>query len=190
MLMPGWGVIECALPGKSARCPFGSVASFSSSQRRPRPSGVRVRANDVMRQTTFATKDSVEQEWLHFDAQGLVLGRLASRIAVILQGKHKPTWTPHVDTGDFVVVTNAAGIVISGNKAETKVYRHHTGYIGSLKERPYAQLMERDPSEVIELAVKRMLPKSKLGRKMFKKLKVYAGAEHPHDAQSPKTVSL
>ena len=112
------------------------------------------------------------------------------RIATILMGKHKATWTPHVDTGDFVVVTNAAGIVLTGRKAEVKVYRHHTGYIGSLRERPYAQLMERNPAEVIELAVKRMLPKSKLGRQMIKKLKVYGGEEHPHGAQAPKTVTL
>ena len=143
-----------------------------------------------MRSTTHATRETVEQKWLHIDADGQVLGKLAVRVATILMGKHKPTYTPHVDTGDFVVITNAGSVKVTGRKAEQKVYRHHTGYIGSLVERPYKRLLERNPCEIIELAVRRMLPKTKLGRKMFKKLKVYNGAEHPHEAQKPDTMIL
>lgn len=143
-----------------------------------------------MKTTYHANPQTVDREWLHLDADNQVLGRLAVRIARILMGKDKPIFTPHVDTGDFVVVTNAEKIRLTGRKAETKVYRHHTGFIGGLVERPFATMIERKPAEVIELAVRRMLPKSKLGRQMFSKLKVYAGPEHPHVAQAPKTITL
>lgn len=143
-----------------------------------------------MRQTTFINAETAEREWVHFDAREQVLGRLASRIATILMGKDKPTWTPHVDDGDFVVVTNAAEVQLTGRKPETKVYRHHTGYIGGLKERSYAYMMEHHPEDVVRLAVRRMLPKNRLGRRMLKKLKIYRGSDHPHAAQAPRTVTL
>ena len=133
---------------------------------------------------------TVSPEWVHVSARGQVLGRFAAEIARILMGKHKPTYTPHVDTGDFVVVTDAESIVVTGRKAESKVYRHHTGWIGHLVERPFLELQERHPEEIIELAVRRMLPKTRLGRRMFSKLKVYRGSEHPHGAQQPKTIEL
>ena len=143
-----------------------------------------------MRTTFQAKPETVEHEWWHFDADGVVLGRLAVRVATLLMGKHKPVYTRHVDTGDFVVITNAEKVRVTGRKAEQKVYRHHTGYVGSLVERPYARVLAEDPTAIIELAVRRMLPKNRLGRKMFKKLKVYAGGEHPHVAQSPKPATL
>lgn len=143
-----------------------------------------------MRTTTFANAETAERNWVHLDADGAVLGRLASRVAMILMGKHRPTYTPHVDTGDFVVITNAEKVVLTGRKAETKVYRHHTGYVGSLKERSFADMIAHSPEEVVGLAVRRMLPKSKLGRKMYKKLKVYAGPDHPHGAQQPEAIQL
>lgn len=143
-----------------------------------------------MRQTTFSNENTVQREWLHVDAEGQVLGRLASKIAMILMGKTKPTWSPHVDGGDFVVVTNASAVRLTGRKAETKVYRHHTGYVGNLKERSYAYMMEHHPEEVVRLAVRRMLPKNRLGRRMLSKLKIYRGVEHPHSAQAPRTITL
>jgi large subunit ribosomal protein L13 len=143
-----------------------------------------------MKSTTQATRQTVEHKWLHLDADGQTLGRMAVKVATILMGKHKPTYTAHVDTGDFVVITNAAKVRVTGRKSEQKTYRYHTGYIGGLVERPYAQLLERNAAEIIELAVRRMLPKSKLGRAMFKKLKVYNGPDHPHAAQKPETITL
>ena len=143
-----------------------------------------------MKTTIFAKPGSVDRKWVLIDAEGAVLGRLAVRTAMILMGKHRPTYTPHVDTGDFVVIINAGKVRVTGRKAEQKVYRHHTGYIGSLVERTFADLMQSNPAEVIELAVRRMLPKSRMGRRMFAKLKVYAGAEHPHGAQQPEKLEI
>lgn len=143
-----------------------------------------------MKMTTHATPETAEHKWVHLDADGAVLGRLAVRVARILMGKDKPIFTPHVDTGDFVVITNAEKVRVTGRKAETKVYRHHTGYIGSLVERPYERMIEEKPEEVVMLAVRRMLPKSKLGKQMIKKLKIYRGPEHPHTAQAPETITL
>lgn len=143
-----------------------------------------------MKETILANAATVSQRWLIVSAKDQVLGRLAARVAQILMGKHRPTYTPHVDTGDFVVVTDAAQIRVTGRKAEQKVYRHHTGFIGNLVERPYKQVLENDPAEVIQLAVRRMLPKTKMGRQMFSKLKVYAGSEHPHGAQKPEAVKI
>ncbi|MSR74568.1 MAG: 50S ribosomal protein L13 [Planctomycetes bacterium] len=140
--------------------------------------------------TTHAKASTADRQWLHISAKDLVLGRLAARVAQILMGKHKPTYTAHCDTGDFVVITDAADIVVTGNKARQKVYIHHTGWIGGLVRRPYAEVQAKHPTQIIELAVRRMLPKTKLGRHMFAKLKVYAGAEHPHEAQNPKTIKL
>jgi large subunit ribosomal protein L13 len=124
------------------------------------------------------------------DAQGKVLGRLASRVAAILRGKHKPTFTPHVDGGDFVVVVNAEKVKLTGRKLQEKVYYWHTGYPGGIKSATAAQMLERKPEWVIQKAVQRMLPKNPLGRRMLKKLKVYRGPEHPHAAQRPEPLDL
>lgn len=143
-----------------------------------------------MKSTYHANSSTVDPKWLLISAKGHVLGRLASKVAMILMGKHRPTYTAHVDTGDFVVITDAAEVAVTGRKAEQKVYRHHTGYVGNLVERPYAEVFAKDPTEVIRLAVRRMLPKTKLGREMYTKLKVYKGSEHPHAAQNPTATSL
>jgi len=140
--------------------------------------------------TTLAKPGEVQQDWLHFDADGAVLGRMASRIALILQGKHRPRYTPHVDTGDYVVVTNAEKVELTGNKRTDRKIRWHSGWFGGLKEVSVERMLERRPEVVVEMAVRRMMPKTKLGRKMFKKLKVYAGPEHPHEAQGPVAVDM
>lgn len=140
---------------------------------------------------TYQQKPSeVRREWFVVDAQGKILGRLASRIAAVLRGKHKPTFTPHVDGGDFVVVVNAEKVRLTGRKLQEKVYYWHTGYPGGIKSATAAQLLERKPEWVIQKAVQRMLPKNPLGRRMLKKLKVYRGPEHPHAAQQPKPLDL
>ncbi len=140
--------------------------------------------------TTIATKKKIVQEWFHVDATDKIVGRLAVRLATILMGKHKPIYTPHVDCGDFVVVTNCEKVRFTGNKWTDKVYRHHTGYIGGLVEESAEKLRERHPDRILRQAVKRMLPKTKLGRQMLKKLKIYAGPEHPHVAQEPKELEI
>ncbi len=140
--------------------------------------------------TYHAKPGEVEREWLLVDATDMVLGRLASRIAQILKGKNKPQYTPHVDTGDFVVVVNAEKIRLTGNKMATKMAYRHSGYPGALKEIPIARMLERHPDRVIRRSVKGMLPKNSLGRAMGKKLKVYAGPEHPHVAQKPRQITL
>ena len=142
------------------------------------------------RQTYFAKAGDVTPEWKHVDASGQVLGRLAVEIATMLMGKHRPEYTPHVDCGDFVVVTNAAQIVLTGRKAEQKVMKRYTGYPGGLRQVPYGVVRESHPERLVEQAVRRMLPKNRLGRQMFSKLKVYAGSEHPHQAQRPETVNV
>lgn len=142
------------------------------------------------RQTYFAKAGDVTAKWHHVDAQGKVLGRVATEIATILMGKHRPEYTPHVDTGDFVVVTNAAGVVMTGNKLNDKVKMRYSGYPGGLKTETYARVMEHDPRRIFEDAVRRMLPKNRLGRQMLAKMKVYAGAEHPHQAQQPAELAL
>ena len=130
------------------------------------------------------------RRWFVVDAENQVLGRMASRIASILKGKHKPMYSPHQDVGDFVVVVNAEKIRVTGNKLSDKVYHHHTGYPGGQKTTTLQQMLQKHPDRVIELAVKRMLPKNVLGRSMFLKLKVYAGSEHPHKAQQPEQLDL
>lgn len=140
--------------------------------------------------TEVAKKETVVHDWFLVDAENLVLGRLATQIANVLRGKHKPLYTPSVDTGDFVVVVNADKIALTGNKLADKVYYSHTGFPGGLKEINAARLMAKKPEELIRKAVKGMLPKNKLARHMIKKLKIYAGAAHPHDAQQPKQLSL
>lgn len=142
--------------------------------------------------TTFTTKENAEKNrsWFEIDATGLPLGKLASEIAVLLRGKHKPSYTPHVDDGDHVVVTNAAQVRLSGNKKKGKIYQWHTGYIGGLMERTAGEMMDRNPAKVVELAVKRMLPRGPLGRQQYGKLNVYSGAEHPHAGQKPVAYQL
>ncbi|NLY18011.1 MAG: 50S ribosomal protein L13 [Clostridiaceae bacterium] len=140
--------------------------------------------------TFMANAANVEKMWFVVDVEGKVLGRAASEVAKILRGKHKPEYTPHVDTGDYVIVINADKVVLTGHKMDNKIYRRHSGYVGGLKEIKYRHLFEKNPERVFELAVKRMLPKNSLGRKMFKKLKVYAGSEHQHNAQKPEVLEL
>ncbi|MEE9131734.1 MAG: 50S ribosomal protein L13 [Phycisphaerales bacterium] len=137
------------------------------------------------RQTYFAKAGDVTPVWRQVDAEGQILGRLSVRIATILMGKHRPQYTPHVDCGDFVIVTNAQKIVLTGRKAEQKTRMRFSGYPGGLKAETYGSLLKRRPQVVVENSVRRMLPKSKLGRKMLAKLKVYAGPDHPHHAQQP-----
>jgi len=135
---------------------------------------------------TYSAKPrEVSRRWLLIDAQGKVLGRLAADVAAILRGKHKPSYTPHVDTGDHVVVVNAAGLVLTGGKAQKTMRYRHTGYPGGLKAEPYGVLLKRDPARAFRAAVRGMLPHTTLGRQMLRKLKVYAGGEHPHGAQGP-----
>jgi large subunit ribosomal protein L13 len=140
--------------------------------------------------TYHAKPGEVTREWLLVDATDVTLGRLASEVAQILKGKRKPQYTPHVDTGDFVIVINAAKVRITGNKLADKSYVHHTGHPGGLRDVPLSRMMERHPERVIEKAVKGMLPKNTLGRAMGRKLKVYAGPEHPHEAQKPRQITL
>ena len=133
-----------------------------------------------------AKPSEIERKWLIIDAEDMILGRLSTEIATLLRGKHKPTYTPHVDTGDFVIVLNADKIKLTGKKLQQKKYRNHTQYPGGLKEIPYSRMMEEQPEKVVRLAVKGMLPKNKMGRQMLRKLKVYSGTEHNHEAQQPE----
>ena len=140
---------------------------------------------------TISTKHSdVERKWHVVDADGLVVGRLASQVAKILRGKNKPIFTPHVDTGDYVVIVNAGKVRFTGNKLENKAYYRHTGFTGGLKTTMAKDIMKKSPEKIIYSAVRGMLPKNKLGRQQFKKLKVYGGTEHPHNAQNPETLNL
>ena len=140
--------------------------------------------------TYSAKAESVERDWFLIDADGKTLGRLASEIARRLRGKHKAVYTPHVDTGDYIVVINAEKVKVTGNKAKDKVYYNHSGYMGGLKEINFEDLIQKAPERVIETAVKGMLPKNPLGRAMFRKLKVYAGAQHKHAAQQPQVLEI
>ncbi|MEG1536498.1 MAG: 50S ribosomal protein L13 [Clostridia bacterium] len=135
--------------------------------------------------TYMAKPEDIEKKWYVVDATDLVLGRLASNVASVLRGKNKPTFTPNVDTGDFVIVINCAKVVLTGKKLEQKFHTYHTGYVGGLKQIQYKKLMETRPEEVVELAVKGMIPKNALGKQMLKKLRCYAGAEHNQQAQQP-----
>jgi large subunit ribosomal protein L13 len=138
--------------------------------------------------TYVATPATRERNWLLVDARGQTLGRLATQIADILRGKRKPEYTPHVDTGDFVVVVNAREVAVTGNKREAKLYRRHSGYPGGLRTRSLNDMLERRPEEVIRIAVKGMLPRNRLARQQLRKLKVYAGPDHPHQAQKPRPI--
>lgn len=138
----------------------------------------------------IAKPETVERKWYVIDADGVVLGRLASQVALMLRGKHKPTFTPHVDTGDYIIVVNTDKIAMTGRKLDQKIYYHHSGYPGGLKETRYRDLLANKSEFALKKAVRGMLPKGPLGNKMFKKLKVYAGAEHPHAAQQPEVFDM
>lgn len=140
--------------------------------------------------TFSAKKENVKRDWIIVDAENKVLGRLATEIATRLKGKHKPEYTPHVDTGDYIIVINAEKVRVTGNKYDDKIYYRHSGYPGGLKETNFKDLNKSKPEMIIEKAVKGMLPKNPLGREMFRKLKVYAGTEHPHTAQQPQVLEL
>jgi len=140
--------------------------------------------------TFQAKKGEVEHQWYLVNAEGKVLGRLAAELVKILKGKNKPTYTPHLDTGDFVVVVNAGKVTLTGKKMKDKIYYHHTGYPGGIKEMNAEKLLAKKPTEMIRMAVKGMLPKNSLGRQMLRKLKIYAGPSHPHDAQKPASLEL
>jgi large subunit ribosomal protein L13 len=140
---------------------------------------------------TFVAKEhEIEKKWYIVNAENKVLGRLASQIASRLRGKHKPIFTPHADTGDFIVVINAEKVAMTGSKWDNKFYYRHSGYIGGLKQISAKKLLEKKPTEIIRMAVKRMLPKNSLGRRQLKKLKIYSGSTHPHEAQNPETLEI
>ncbi|NLL93587.1 MAG: 50S ribosomal protein L13 [Clostridiales bacterium] len=138
----------------------------------------------------MASPETIERKWYVVDAEGATLGRFASEVAKVLRGKNKPTYTPHVDTGDYVIVINAEKIKVTGKKLDQKIYYHHSDYVGGMKETTLKEMLDKHPDRVIELAVKGMLPKGPLGREMYTKLHVYAGAEHPHAAQKPETLTF
>ena len=141
--------------------------------------------------SSFIAKPAeIERKWYVVDAEGKTLGRLATEVAMVLRGKNKPIYTPHVDCGDYVIVINAEKVVVTGKKRTNKIYKKHTGYPGGLREITFEKLQQKKPEEIIRHAGKGMLPDGKLGRQMFKKLKVYAGAEHPHTAQKPETMEI
>ncbi len=140
--------------------------------------------------TFVATPSTIKRDWLVIDAEGQTLGRLATEIATRLRGKHKPEYTPFLDTGDYVIVINASKVKVTGNKTSDKMYYHHTGYPGGIKSESFEKLLARKPEDVIETAVRGMLPKGPLGRAMFRKLKVYAGETHNHVAQQPQVIKL
>jgi len=140
--------------------------------------------------TFMASPSTIERKWYVVDATGYTLGRLASEVAKILRGKNKPTFTPHIDTGDYVIVTNAQNIKVTGKKLDQKIYYHHSEYVGGMKETTLREMLNKKPEKVIELAVKGMLPKGPLGRQMMTKLHVYTGAEHDHAAQKPETLTF
>lgn len=140
---------------------------------------------------TYVAKESeIKRRWYLVDAEGQVLGRMASRIADVLRGKRKPSYTPNVDSGDFVVVINAEKVVVTGKKAQQKVYQRYSGYPSGQKDVKYADMLKRHPDRVVRLAVKRMIPKNKLGDRIFRKLKVYSGPNHPHEAQQPEVLPM
>jgi large subunit ribosomal protein L13 len=143
-----------------------------------------------MSKTPLPTPETLDQQWFVVDAANQRLGRLASEIAMILRGKRKPCYTPHMDTGDFVIVINAEKVAVTGKKSEQKIYRRHSGRPGGMKEESFSKLQKRVPERIVEKAVKGMLPKNALGRKLFTKLKVYVGENHPHQAQQPQVLNL
>lgn len=147
-------------------------------------------SSTLSQMTPSAKAAEVKRDWFIVDAAGKTLGRMATQIALRLRGKHKAIYTPHADTGDYIVVINAAQVKVTGNKAKDKIYYHHTGYIGGIKQISFEKLLQKSPERVIEIAVKGMLPKGPLGRDMYRKLKVYSDANHSHEAQQPKVLEI
>ena len=143
-----------------------------------------------MKNTYMQKKEEVVRNWYVVDAEGLTLGRLATKVAHVLRGKHKPTYTPHIDCGDYVIITNASKVVLTGDKLDKKIYYNHSGYTGGLRERTARVMRDQYPVEMVERAVKGMLPHGRLGRQMYKKLFVYEGADHKHQAQKPEIVEI
>lgn len=140
---------------------------------------------------TFSAKEEqIKSKWYMIDANGEILGRLAVKVATIIRGKHKPTFTPHVDTGDYVVIVNAEKVRLTGNKLKDKIYQHHTGHPGGIRKISAEKLLQKKPEEILKKAIKGMLPKNSLGRKIFKKAKIYASTDHPHEAQQPEVLAL
>lgn len=145
----------------------------------------------ILGKTTHnVSEPTIKRDWWIIDAEGVILGRLAAEVASILRGKRKPIYTPHMDTGDHVVIVNASKVVVTGKKSEKKQYFRHSMYPGGMRFTPFLEMLEEKPTEIIRLAVKGMLPKNRLGRAMIKKMKVYGGAEHPHEAQMPKAMKI
>ncbi len=149
-----------------------------------------MRRSIIIMKTFSAKADEIKREWFVIDAENVILGRMATEIARRLRGKHKPEYTPHVDTGDYIVVINAEKLAVTGNKMKNKIYYKHTGYVGNMKSITLEKQLQKHPEVVIETAVKGMLPKNSLGRTMYRKLKVYAGSEHPHEAQQPTKLEI
>jgi large subunit ribosomal protein L13 len=147
-------------------------------------------SSSLTQMTPSAKAADVKRDWFIIDAAGKTLGRMATQIALRLRGKHKAIYTPHADTGDYIIVINAAQVKVTGNKAKDKIYYHHTGYIGGIKQITFEKLLQKSPQRVIEIAVKGMLPKGPLGRDMYRKLKVYSDANHTHEAQQPKLLEI
>ncbi len=148
-------------------------------------------SNTILEMKTFVAKEhEIEKKWYSIDAEGKTLGRLASEIATLLRGKHKPIFTPHMDAGDYVVVVNAAKVVLTGEKLEKKIYYRHSGYVGGLKKTTAKEMLQKRPQNLIRLAVKGMLPKNSLGRRQLAKLKIYVGPDHPHQAQKPEKLEV
>ena len=143
-----------------------------------------------MKNTYMQKKETVDRKWYVIDAEGENLGRIAVKVATVLQGKHKPTYTPHIDCGDYVIVVNASKVNLTGNKLNDKIYYNHSGYTGGLRERTAKEMKENYPEEMMERAIKGMLPKGRLGRQMYRKLFVYRGSEHPHTAQQPVELKM
>lgn len=143
-----------------------------------------------MSKTYMANKDTIERKWFVVDAEGEILGRLATEVAGILRGKHKPGFTPHVDCGDYVIIVNAEKVALTGKKLKDKIYYRHSGYSSGLKKRNAAEMLARQPEKVLEMAIRGMLPKNKLGAAMYRKLYVYAGPDHPHQAQKPEELKV
>src|SRR5688572_4272245 len=183
-------------PGRYHSASFVPRSQREAKFRRNVPLGTRAESarprtpNRAVMKTFTAKNETVQRDWYVVDAEGKTLGRLASELARRLRGKHKPVYTPHVDTGDYLVVINAEKIAVTGNKLQDKMYYRFTGYIGNLKSETLGQALERHPERVIEIAVKGMLPKNPLGRAMYRKLKVYKGTEHPHAAQQPQQLDF
>ena len=144
----------------------------------------------IVQKTYATTPDVIQRRWWVVDAKGMTLGRVASKVAPLLRGTQKPYFTPHLDTGDYVIIVNADKIRVTGKRMDQKIYYRHSGYPGGLKQMTLREMMDKDPTRALRLSIKGMLPKGPLGRRIFKKLKIYAGAEHPHEAQQPQTLEL